>query len=109
MSGFWIVSAGWLCARAPNGRQAIRVGCCEVGWFLRGWFLCCLPLQGKQATCAQPPSGASERAQEDDEAPPCSAEPSPVARPAGKCGALGPSGRRGRGGLVPRPKRIFDI
>lgn len=70
MSGFWIVSAGWLCARAPNGRQAIRVGCCEVGWFLRGWFLCCLPLQGKQATCAQPPSGASERAQEDDEAPP---------------------------------------
>lgn len=26
MSGVWIVPAGWLRARAPNGRQAIRLG-----------------------------------------------------------------------------------
>ena len=59
VSGVWIVSAGWLRAGPPNGRQAIRVGCRGVGWRLRGWFLCRLPPQGKQGnTCTQPPSGA---------------------------------------------------
>ena len=70
----------------------------EVGWCARGWFLCCLPLLGKQAarrlSLHPAPSNGRRRTAEH---PPRSTEPSSVAWPAGTCSALGPSARRGRG------------
>lgn len=76
MSGVWIVPAGWLRARPPNGRQAIRVGCCEVGWCLRGWFLCCLPLsEGTRPLAVSLHPAPSNGRGRTTKHPPCSTEP----------------------------------
>ena len=97
VSGVWIVPAGWLRARPPNGLQAIRVGL--LGGMVPQRPVLVLPTPSGEEfqTRCKPPSGALQRAREDNGAPPAFHRASSVAWPVGTCDALGPSERRGRG------------
>lgn len=97
VSGVWIVPAGWLRARPPNGRQAIRVG--RARWYGSPEAGSCAayPFRGSgplDVSLHPAPSNGRRRTTEHT---PRTTEPSSVAWRAGTCDALGPSGRRGLG------------
>ena len=97
VSGVWIVPAGWLRARPPNGRQAIRVG--RARWYGSPEAGSCAayPFRGSgplDVSLHPAPSNGRRRTTEHT---PRTTEPSSVAWRAGTCDALGPSERRGRG------------